>query len=93
MMAIFRVDYYYIWNQFIDSAALFMKLCIWNNFMNYDVEVVTNKFRRNFEIPKTFRVANRNEPHRVKTLMEEHVPNIFLFPKGIYVDTQREQVT
>ena len=82
------MDYYHIWNQFIDSAALFMKLYLWNNFMNDEVEFVLNKFRRNLEIPKIFRVANKDEPQRVNTLMEDHVPNIFLFPQGIYVDTQ-----
>ena len=71
MMEISRVDCYNIWNQFLNSAGLFMKLHIWNTFMNNKVEFVQNKFRRNSEIPKFFRAANRDEPQRVNFLIEK----------------------
>ena len=45
--------------------------------MNSDVEFVQNKIRRNFEIFKTFRVANRDEPQRVNTLMEAYSKHFY----------------
>ena len=58
--------------------------------MNDKVEFVQSKFRRNSEIPKSFRAANSDESQRVNTLIEEHVLDI-LYSQKVSMMTPNEK--